>query len=324
LECNTNQLNIFFRQKRANPNIAGISTEIEINSGLSRYDNVADILRLRLNAVYETVREIYGDGVMRILQFCIAAFLSVVSANASDTSKLKPAFLDDGSKNGLVVYRPDVMPSPEIDDPVRLISISRKSPGHPFNSPEQDANRLFKFLKSNEGFLPSMIAALIGSENEVSFLLFGKFKISNDENSGQKIQLKNVESEFYSKIVGIDLTDYARYWDKQIALNESASKQIFGSFIKGDTKINVVIQTILNDPSNADKFFDTVKLSLFSGDKAKFRSNVVDRVAQISIQVPFDKNAASRTIIGICTIAKSDGHKCQNWSASLATYEFAR
>lgn len=106
---------------------------------------------------------------MRISQFCIAALLSVVSANASDTSNLKPAFLDDGSKNGLVVCRPHVMPSPAIDDPVRLISISRQVLGLPFRSPEQDAYRLFKFLKSNEGFLPSMINTLIGSENEVSF-----------------------------------------------------------------------------------------------------------------------------------------------------------
>jgi hypothetical protein len=47
LERNTNQFNIIFRQKRAKPNIAGISTEIEIKSGLPRHDNIAYVCFVR-------------------------------------------------------------------------------------------------------------------------------------------------------------------------------------------------------------------------------------------------------------------------------------
>lgn len=153
------------------------------------------------------------------------------AAQAADQSySMRPSWITEEGYGDVIVYMADNfrLSAPVAPEPLNVVTIRRSNPGDARNSPKDDLDALFKYLKANSSFMVRDFVALASSRDLLRFYFRGDYSALAAKFDFPQATMGSAGPQDWARLRSIGIPDFARFIAKSAASQADLQRKLLG------------------------------------------------------------------------------------------------
>lgn len=247
--------------------------------------------------------------------------LQSAPASAQSTTpelSMRPAWITEPGAGDLIVYITDDFrkSAPIAPQPLNVVTIRRANPGDPRNSPKEDMDALFKYLKANTAFMAKDSVAFTSGRDLIRFYFNGDHAALAAKFQFPKATLGEATAQDWTMLRSISIPDFSRFIARSATSQAELQRTLFGAKVPPAEARTVELKLKIDtdSPAQSQALAVALRNKRLDNVTVKLTPAADDRSLTFDASMRFSEALVQKVMNETCADAAKAGGQCVSWA----------
>lgn len=260
-----------------------------------------------------------------ILAACASLLLSSPASAQSATPELsmRPAWITEDGFRDVIVYITDDFrkAAPAAAAPLNVVTIRRSNPGDARNSPKEDMDALFKYLKANTGFTAKDSVAFASSRDVIRVYFRGDHAVLAAKFQFPKATLSEATTHDWTMLRSIGIGDFSRLIARSATSQAELQRTLFGDKVPlaQDRTLELRLKIDVAGPDQGKALAAALRSKRLENVTVQVTPGADNRSLTVDASMRFSETLVQKVMNETCADAAGAGGQCVSWGGRFAS-----
>jgi hypothetical protein len=246
------------------------------------------------------------------------------AAQAADQKySMHPSWITEEGYGDVVVYLADTfsMSTPAAPEPLNVVTIRRSNPGDARNSPKDDLDALFKYLKANSGFTVRDFVALASSRDLIRFYFRGDYSTLAAKFDFPRATMGAAAPQDWARLRAIGIPDFSRFIAKSASSQAAVQQKLLGDAVPAPENRTLELKLMIDagGPARGQSVVAAMRQKRFDNVTTQVTLGADNRSLTFDARMRFSEALVQQVMNGACEEAARAGGRCVDWGGRFQT-----
>lgn len=243
---------------------------------------------------------------------------SSASAQAATPEySMRPAWITEDGYGDVIVYVADIfrLSAPIAPQQLNMVTIRRSNPGDARNSPQEDLDALFRYLKTNSGFTVRDFVAFASSRDVIRVYFRGDYAALAAKFDHPKSTMTIATAQDWTRLRAIDIADFARFIAKSASSQADLQRKLLGDKVPPAEARTLELRLVI-DAASPDRGRDVaaaLRSKRFDSTTTQVTFGADPRSLVVEARMRFSETLVQKVMNETCEDAAQAGGRCVAW-----------